>query len=72
MEQKLIDKVCKQIYQRFPMVRKTRPKISKQGSDRYLLIFSGSGSTPDGEQIQHTVRVVASEDGRILKTSTSR
>lgn len=72
MEKNAIDKVCKHIYKRFPPVKDKRPKISKQGEDRYLLVFSGSGETPDGHKIQQTVRVVAGEDGRIIKTSMSR
>jgi hypothetical protein len=72
MDKKAIDKVCSQVYRRFPPVKNASPKVSKQGDTRYLLIFSSSGEGPDGKKIQHTVRVVASADGRILKTSMSR
>jgi hypothetical protein len=72
MEKKAIDRVCSQIYRRFPPLKNASPKITKQGEGRYLLIFSGSGKGPDGKQIQQTLRVVASADGRILKTSMSR
>ena len=72
MEKSALDKVCQKIYQRFPTIKETRPKVSKQTNDHYLLVFSGSSKTPDGKTIQQTVRVVASEDGRIIKTSMSR
>jgi hypothetical protein len=72
MEKKSVDKVCKQIYRRFPPLENKNPKVSSHGEGRYLLVFSGSGKTPDGKTIQQTVRVVATEDGRIIKTSTSR
>jgi len=72
MDDKALDQVCKKIYRRFPSLKNKRPKVSKQGDDRYLLVFSGSGETPDGKSIQQTIRVVASNDGNILKTSMSR
>jgi hypothetical protein len=71
MDSKAQEKVCKNIYQRFPPLQDKRPKVSKQG-ENYLLIFSGAGETPDGKRIQQTVRVVATEDGKIIKTSMSR
>jgi len=72
MDKQAIDKVCRSIYRRFPPLKHKSPKVSSQGSGCYLLIFSGSGKTPDGKTIQQTVRVVATEDGRIIKTSMSR
>lgn len=72
MDKNVVDKICKNIYRRFPPMKNKRPKVSKQGENRYLLVFSGSGETPDGQTIQQTVRVVADEEGRIIKTSMSR
>jgi hypothetical protein len=72
MDKKSIDKVCRSIYRKFPPLKNKSPKVSSQGEGRYLLIFSGSGKTPDGKTIHQNVRVVATEDGRIIKTSMSR
>ena len=72
MDKVILEKVCQDIYKRFPVMKGQRPKVSKQANDRYLLVFSGSGKSPDGQSIQHNLRVVAGEDGRILKTSMSR
>lgn len=72
MDKKSVDKICKNIYKRFPPLSGIRPKVSKQGDERFLLVFSGSGKTPDGMTIQQTVRVVATDDGKIIKTSMSR
>ncbi|MDF1519926.1 MAG: hypothetical protein RQ728_04415 [Brevefilum sp.] len=72
MEKKALDKVCNNIYRRFPPLKDKRPRVSKQGENHYLLIFSGSGESPDGKTIQQTIRVVATEDGKIVKTSMSR
>lgn len=72
MDKKVLDKVCSQVYRRFPPFKDEKPKVTKQGEDRYLLIFSGTGQTPDGKKIKQSIRVVASSQGRILKTSMSR
>ena len=72
MDKTVVEKVCRQIYKRFPPLQDKMPKVSKQAGDNYLLVFSGSGKSPDGRTIQQTVRVVASSDGKIIKTSMSR
>ncbi len=72
MERAAIDKVCSTVYRQYPIVSGSKPKVSKQSDDRFLLVFSASGKTPDGKPIQHKIRIVASQDGKILKTSMSR
>jgi hypothetical protein len=72
MDKSILEKICRDIYQRFPVVKGCQPKVSMQAKDRYLLVFSGTGKSPDGQSIQHMLRVVAAEDGRIIKTSMSR
>jgi len=72
MERSVLDKVCKQVYRRYPTLKDKKPKVTSQGNDRYLLLFSASGQTPDGKTIKQTFRVVTDNAGRILKTSTSR
>lgn len=72
MEQKSVAKVNQTIYQQFPHLAKKAPQVSKQSEGRYLLIYSSSGTTPDGKQIRQKVRVLATEDGRIISTSLSR
>jgi hypothetical protein len=76
MDAKTIEKICGQIYRRFPEVTGSKPKVQTQATDReapnYLLIFKGSGTTADGKRIDRTVRVVTSETGKIVKVTTSR
>jgi len=72
MEKTILDKLCKQIYKQFPIVKGQTPVVSAQGSDRYLLVFSASGNTPDGQTIHQKIRVVATDTGQIIKTSMSR
>lgn len=72
MEEKHIQQVCNSVYRQFPEVRGARPSISSLPGDKFQLIFRGKGETPDGKNIERTVRVTASENGKILKMTTSR
>ena len=80
MDNKHLDSICKQIYKRFPEVSGYHPKVQTQNlphgnsesTSQYLLIFQGSRTTADGKSINRIVRVVVSEQGRILKVTTSR
>ena len=72
MDKSTLDKLCKQIYKQFPLVKDKTPAVSKQGDDRYLLVFSSTGKTPDGKTIQHKIRVVATNTGQILKSTMSK
>lgn len=78
MDDKHLESVCKQIYKRFPEITGNRPKVqaqnmpSPEGSAQYLLIFQGHRTTVDGKVINRIVRVTVSEQGKIVKVSTSR
>jgi hypothetical protein len=72
MEHETLEKICEKIYKRFPEVHNKKPSVKEQPNGQYLLIFRGKGTTPDGHTIPRTVRVVASNSGKIIKTSTSR
>jgi hypothetical protein len=80
MDNKHLDSICKQIYKRFPELSGSRPKVQAQKLNtgdsevpsQYLLIFQGARTTADGKSINRIVRVVASDQGKILKVTTSR
>lgn len=72
MERQLLSSICDQIYRKFPEVSGKQPKVSTQSDDQTLLIFSGSAMAADGRKITRTVRVVASNSGKIIKVTTSR
>lgn len=72
MEDKQIQQVCNSVYRQFPEVRGARPSISSLPGDKFQLIFKGKGETPDGKLVNRTVRVTTSENGKILKLTTSR
>jgi len=72
MDKNALDKVCQKIYKQFPPFVNKLPKVLKQSDNRFLLVFSAADQTPNGKSIQLTVRVVADQNGRILKTSMQR
>jgi len=72
MENKILEKVCKQVYKKFPFTNGITPRVSPQSQGRYLFIFSSTAKAPDGQSISQSVRVVTTEDGKIMKSSMSR
>jgi hypothetical protein len=72
MDSSLISSIAQKVFQKFPEVRGSVPKVKPQGSEQFLLIFEGHAQTADGKTIARTVRVVASSSGKIIKMTTSR
>jgi hypothetical protein len=72
MNQQLLTNVCEQVYRRFPEVSGSRPTVQNRPGSQFLLIFRGASRSADGRTIAHTIRVVASEAGKIIKISSSR
>lgn len=72
MEEKALNQVCQSVFRKFPELKGTRPSVKSQTTGNFLLVFSGKAKTEDGMTISRTVRVTASETGKIIKMSTSR
>ena len=72
MDQKIISAVTREVYHSFPEVKGSQPEVRPQGQTRHLLIFHGKSITEDGKTIARTVRVVVDDNGKIIKTTTSR
>lgn len=72
MDKKMLVDVCKQIYHQFPNFDQISPVIKSQPNQSYLLIFTSSGSTHNGHTIPLVLRVVVNQEGKIVKTTTSR
>ena len=72
MDEKAINQVCQSVYRKFPELRGVKPSVKSQTTGNFLLVFSGSAKAEDGKTISRTVRVTASESGKIIKLSTSR
>ena len=72
MEQKILNAVNRQVYQKYPEVRGAAPKVKVQAAGTYLLIYEGEAKTADGHSLHRTVRAVVSESGKITKLTSSK
>ncbi|NLF52486.1 MAG: hypothetical protein GX577_15265 [Leptolinea sp.] len=72
MEKSILTRVCQKVYSRHPEVRNTQPKITEQGEDKFLLIFTGTAFGATGKPIPRTIRAVVDSTGKIIKISSSR
>jgi len=72
MDNGAAEKVCNQVYKKFPGFKGSRPKVSSYSGDSWLLIFDMPAKTANGKSIHRTVRVVADKNGIIKKMTTSR
>lgn len=72
MEANIKSAVCNSVYRQFPEMKNASPSVKLLPGEKYQLIFHAKAQAADGKTITRTVRVVADENGRILKLSTSR
>lgn len=79
MNQKAKNKVNKQVYRRFPNLNGAKPKVQQQKNSTssksnvtYLLTYKGSAKLSGSKSMPIIIRVVSTEDGKILKLSSSR
>lgn len=75
----IIRSVVDQVARQYPEMRGVKPKVQLQKAAEseteqpiYLLIFQTKVTNTTGRQIQRSVRVTVSGDGKIIRTSTSR
>ncbi len=72
MDQNIINGICKQVYQQFPLISGVIPEIRPQPNESQLFIFQSSGKTSDEKTIPINIRVIVDKNGKILKISSSR
>ncbi len=72
MDQQILSQICDQVYRRFPEVAGSRPDVRDRPGNQSLLIFRSAASAGVGRAMARTIRVVASDAGKILKITTSR
>ena len=77
MDPKLVEKISKKVYTKFPEVKGKKPKIktsktisADQGN--IILTYNAMAKGIRGKSIPRHVRVVATTKGKIIKMSTSR
>jgi hypothetical protein len=71
MDQKTLDSICKQVYQKFPEAKGVKPKVKAYSETQSLLLFQTTSTTADGKSLPRTIRVVVDQTGKISKMSTS-
>lgn len=77
MDPKVVEKISKKVYTRFPDMKGKKPRIAhsktiSSESANFVLTYKTIAKDIRGNKIPRHVRVVASEKGKIIKMSTSR
>ncbi len=81
MHPEIVEEISEKIYRKFPEVAGVKPKVRKQpvpkGQPRpkktvYLLTYRKNAKGPRGVTIPRWVKVSATPEGKIIKTTTSR
>lgn len=81
MNAEILQSINQEVYRRFPEVKGKRPRVQAQEISEarkinkektYLLIYTSQVITASQKSMPRLVRVVANEQGKILKISTSR
>jgi len=76
MDAKTVKSISNQVYRQFPEMHGVQPKKRLQSgtgkaNPTYTLTFQTTVRTQDGRQLDRWVRVVANEQGSIIKMTTS-
>jgi hypothetical protein len=77
MNPELLRSINKEVYRRFPDLAGKKPKVQPRpitaanASRTYLFVYQGMAVTASGAKLPRLVRVVVSEEGKILKVTTS-
>ncbi|HBO34109.1 MAG TPA: hypothetical protein DD636_05140 [Anaerolineaceae bacterium] len=72
MKAEAIRNVTEKVVKKHPKLAGKTPKVSMLSPGNYLLQYSFSDDLPNGKSISQTIRVVADEEGNIIKMSSSR
>jgi len=81
MDQDKIKTINKEVYRRFPEIKGKKPKVqvlklsNKRGPEQtktYLLVYGSQASTSTHQVLSRMVRVVATDEGVIVKITTSK
>ena len=81
MESKTIEEITNSIQKQFPEFAGKKPKVRLQAeaktggkfkSPTYLLTYESKVLTAGGKSLTRWVRVIATEEGKIIKVTTSR
>ena len=72
MEPNVIKKINNKVFNQFPYLIDSIPKIQKMPDGSTVLKYIGSTTTANGHTIPISVKVKATQEGKILQISSSR
>lgn len=72
MDLNVINKINDQVFNQYPYLNNTSPKIQKMPDGSTILKYIGSTKTANGHIIPISVKVKATEEGNILQITSSR
>ena len=76
MDRSAISKLSSSVTRQFPEMKSVKPTVKKQkkpgGGSQFLLTYKGKVKLPGGKTMSRIVRVVADEDGRVIRMSSSK
>ena len=75
MDKKLVEKISKTVYKKFPELKGSSPRINQSKSpvnEEYVLVYKAHTTDIRGNKLPRSVRVVADAKGKIQRISTSR
>jgi len=72
MDLNVINKINNQVFNQYPYLKDSSPKIQNMPDGSTILKYIGSTTTANGHTIPVSVKVKASEEGNILQISSSR
>lgn len=71
MNKKAVERIIKTVVEQFPEMEGVRPTV-KPEKDQFVVTFKGAAELPDGKSMKRIVRIVADENGVVVRMSTSR
>ncbi len=77
MNRDTVGKITRTVVSQFPELEGVRPAIRRQAPpgdspDLFLLTYKGAARLPNGKSLPRVVRVVADDEGHVIRISTSR
>ena len=77
MNRDAIDKINRKVSKQFPELKSVRPSVRSQSKStnklqKFTLTYKGKAALPNGRTISRIVRVVADENGKVIRMSTSK
>lgn len=71
MNKKAVERITRSVVEQFPEMEGVHPTV-KPEKDQFVVTYKGAAELPNGKSMKRIVRVVADENGAVVRMSTSR